>query len=52
LKSKEEKLTVTAEDIRGLLEEFCSDANTLVRFYEEELALLGSVPEDPPPLSI
>lgn len=52
LKSKEQRPAAIAEDIRYKLNEFCSDAKGLLSFYDEELALLGNAPEDPPPLSI
>ncbi|KAJ3997507.1 hypothetical protein F5050DRAFT_1394215 [Lentinula boryana] len=51
-KSKEHRPAVEAERIRVELHEFCSDKRLLVKFYDEELAKLGPVPEDPPPLSI
>ncbi|KAF8646946.1 hypothetical protein AX16_007038 [Volvariella volvacea WC 439] len=43
---------VRADEIRSKLQEFCSDAKRLNEFYDEELANLGHVPEEPPPLSI
>jgi len=52
LKSKEQKSNVTAEEIRRSLDQFCSDAKGLLKFYDEELAVLGTPPEEPPPLSI
>jgi hypothetical protein len=52
MKSKEQKPSVTAEEIRQSLDQFCSDAKALAKFYDEELALLGTGPEEPPPLSI
>jgi len=52
LKSKEQRPTASAEEIRCKMNEFCSDAKALLKFYDEELGLLGNAPEDPPPLSI
>jgi hypothetical protein len=52
LKSKEPKPSVSAEDIRRNLDQFCSDPKSLAKFYDEELAALGTAPEEPPPLSI
>jgi len=52
LKSKEQTPAVSAEEIRRKLNQFCSDAKGLLSFYDEELALLGNTPEEPPPLSI
>ncbi|KAJ3568302.1 hypothetical protein NP233_g5802 [Leucocoprinus birnbaumii] len=49
---KDSKPINVADDIRERLYEFCSDADALRAFYEEERSLLGSIPEDPPPLSI
>lgn len=52
-KSKDFRLAAAAEDIRNRLQQFCSDEQQLVTFYEEESALLSNVaPEDPPPLTI
>ncbi|OAX41560.1 hypothetical protein K503DRAFT_863759 [Rhizopogon vinicolor AM-OR11-026] len=50
MKSKEQKSEAAAEEIRIKLQEMCSDEAVLIRFYDEELAVLG--PDDPPPLSI
>jgi DEP domain-containing protein 5 len=52
MKSKEPKPSGSAEDIRQNMDQFCSDAKSLVKFYDEELASLGTAPEEPPPLSI
>ncbi|KAF9447582.1 hypothetical protein P691DRAFT_776015 [Macrolepiota fuliginosa MF-IS2] len=49
---KEPKPLDVAGDIRDQLNCFCSDVEALNAFYEEQLALLTVVPEDPPPLSI
>lgn len=49
---KDSKPISVADDIRDTLNSFCSDSSALQAFYEEQLALLGSIPEDPPPLSI
>jgi len=53
IESKKDSQPVSsADDIRERLSTFCSDADTLNAFYEEQLALLGTLPENPPPLSI
>jgi hypothetical protein len=52
LKSKEQTPSTSAEEIRRKIDLFCSDAKSLTKFYDEELALLGTVLEEPPPLSI
>ena len=41
-----------AEDIRIKLHQFCSNKDTLARFYEEEIAQLDHALEEPPPLRI
>jgi len=53
LKGKDYSRAV-AEEIRLDLERFCSDADALMRFYDEELEVLRQyhVPEEPPPLMI
>ena len=51
-KSKDQQPSASAEEIRQSLDQFCSDSNALLKFYDEELASLRSVPEEPPPLSI
>jgi hypothetical protein len=43
---------VDAEELRIKLQLFCSDKETLVKFYDEELAQLMHVPDEPPLLSI
>lgn len=52
MKSKEQKPATAAEEIRQSLDQFCSDESKLRSFYDEELALLEPLPEEPPPLSI
>lgn len=52
LKSKDQRPATSAEEIRQKLNDFCSDAQSLRRFYDEEISLLGNAPEEPPPLSI
>ncbi|KAF7298947.1 DEP domain-containing protein [Mycena indigotica] len=51
-KSKEHQPAAAADNIRVALQNFCSDEQGLRAFYEEEMALLGPIPEEPPPLSI
>ncbi|THU87258.1 hypothetical protein K435DRAFT_821688 [Dendrothele bispora CBS 962.96] len=52
LKSKDHRPAAEADKIRTELFEFCSKSDELNKFYDEELALLGHAPEEPPPLSI
>jgi len=52
LKSKDSRPAAAADDLRNRLLQFCSDEKQLTKFYDEELALLGTTLEDPPPLSI
>ncbi|KAJ8522922.1 hypothetical protein ONZ45_g618 [Pleurotus djamor] len=53
VKAKEHRPAAAAEKIRIGLSNFCSDKAALSKFYDEELAMLGSAePEEPPPLSI
>lgn len=52
LKSKEQGPAVAAEELRVKLHAFCQDRQQLNKFYDEELAQLTEVPEEPPPLSI
>jgi len=53
IESKKDSQPISpADDIRERLNTFCSDADILNAFYEEQLAFLGILPEDPPPLSI
>lgn len=54
MKSKEYRpsLAAAGADIRIKMEEFCSNKELLVRFYDEVLDKLKDVPEEPPPLSI
>ncbi|KAI9508459.1 hypothetical protein F5148DRAFT_1284026 [Russula earlei] len=43
---------VGAEELRVKLQAFCADKEALVRFYDEELAQLWQLPDEPPLLSI
>jgi len=52
LKSKEQRAGAPADEIRIRMSQLCGDADALNAFYDEELALLTQVPEDPPPLKI
>ncbi|KAL6301620.1 hypothetical protein BKA93DRAFT_738346 [Sparassis latifolia] len=49
---KYQRPAAAAEDIRIMLQKTCEDKNELARFYDEELARLSRVPEEPPPLRI
>ncbi|TFY78390.1 hypothetical protein EWM64_g5621 [Hericium alpestre] len=51
-KGKEVRPAALAEELRIELQTFCADKVALERFYDEELARLGHVPEEPPALSI
>jgi len=51
-KNKEDRPSAAATEIRLNMEKFCSNHKELVKFYDEELALLKNVPEEPPPLKI
>ncbi|TFK36407.1 hypothetical protein BDQ12DRAFT_736999 [Crucibulum laeve] len=52
LKNKDYKPAAAAEEIRVQMHQFCEDKKQLEEFYDEQLALLPPVPEEPPPLSI
>jgi len=52
LKSKEQRAGTPADDLRTKISEFCKDAVALNAFYDEEIASLAHIPEDPPPLKI
>jgi DEP domain-containing protein 5 len=53
VKSKEQQRpSAAAEEIRKTLHRFCSNKEELTRFFEEEMANIGGLPEEPPPLSI
>lgn len=52
LKNKDQRPAAAAEAIRVKMHKFCSDGKILMKFYDEELALLGHVPDEPPPLTI
>ncbi|OBZ69293.1 hypothetical protein A0H81_10920 [Grifola frondosa] len=49
---KYQRPATVAEEIRIKLHQFCSDAQALTRFYDDELAQLPHVPDEPPPLRI
>lgn len=49
---KAQRPSVDAEELRVKLQAFCADKESLLKFYDEELALLMQVPDDPPLLSI
>ena len=51
-KIKDVKPAAAAEDLRIRLHRFCTDKVELNKFYDEELALLPLMPEEPPALSI
>ncbi|THH20912.1 hypothetical protein EW146_g569 [Bondarzewia mesenterica] len=51
-KGKEVRPAAAAEELRIRLQQFCADKKELDKFYDEELALLGHAPEEPPALSI
>lgn len=52
LKNKDHRPAAAAEEIRIKLHQFCSNGPALTQFYDGELAKLGPIPEEPPPLSI
>ncbi|KAJ7481036.1 hypothetical protein B0H11DRAFT_1230530 [Mycena galericulata] len=52
LKNKDHRPAADADAIRVELSQFCSDEKALRKFYDDELALLGPAPEEPPPLTI
>jgi len=49
---KSPRPAVGAEELRIKLQAFCADKEALVKFYDEELAQLIQVPDEPPLLSI
>jgi hypothetical protein len=49
---KAQRPAADAEELRIKLQMFCADKEALVKFYEEELAQLMHVPDEPPLLSI
>jgi len=51
LKCKEQR-TGVADDLRSKVTEFCKDVVALNTFYDDEIASLAHIPEDPPPLRI
>lgn len=52
LKSKEQRVGAPADELMFKMNELCSDAVALEAFYDDELALLTHVPEEPPLLKI
>ncbi|KAF7986603.1 hypothetical protein HWV62_26386 [Athelia sp. TMB] len=50
--SKDREPAASAEEIRVKLNDFCENPESLREFYEQQVALLGTAPEEPPPLSI
>lgn len=52
LKSKEDRLSALADEVMFKMSDLCSDPASLNGFYEEEIAALAPVPEDPPPLKL
>lgn len=52
LKSKEQRPSVLADKIMLKINEFCSLPANLHDFYDEEVAVLVPIPEDPPPLKL
>lgn len=52
LKSKEQSPSALADHVMFKIGDFCSDPANLNSFYEEEIAGLTPVPEDPPPLKL
>ena len=52
LKSKEQRPSVLADEIMIKVNDFCSVPENLNGFYDEEMATLAPIPEDPPPLKL
>lgn len=52
LKSKEQRPSALADEVMFKVNDFCSDRANLSSFYEEEIAALAPVLEDPPPLKL
>jgi DEP domain-containing protein 5 len=52
LKSKELRPSVLADEVMFKVNDFCSDPAILSDFYEEEIATLAPILEDPPPLKL
>ncbi|TFY54929.1 hypothetical protein EVG20_g9506 [Dentipellis fragilis] len=48
----EPRPAVAADELRSALQRFCEDKDALNRFYDEELAQLAQIPEEPPALMI
>lgn len=51
-KGKEQMPSVSAEEIRRSMDQFCCDMESLRHFWEGEVRKLRMAPEEPPPLSI
>jgi len=51
-KSKEQRPSVLADKIMFKVNDFCSTPADLNSFYDEEVAALAPVPEDPPLLKL
>jgi len=52
LKSKEQRPSALADEIMFKVNDFCSDPANLNSFYDEEVAALVPIPEDPPLLKL
>lgn len=52
LKSKEQRPSALADEVMFKINDFCNDEETLNSFYEEEIAALTPILEDPPPLKL
>ncbi|KAJ7600695.1 hypothetical protein C8J56DRAFT_910997 [Mycena floridula] len=52
MKNKDSLPATAAQEIRLSLQKFCSSEAELNKFYDQELALLHRIPEEPPPLRI
>ena len=52
LKSKEQRPSALADEVMFKINDFCSAPVILNNFYDEEVAVLAPLPEDPPPLKL
>lgn len=52
LKSKELRPSALADEVMFKANDFCKDPEILDGFYQEEMALLAPIPEDPPPFQL
>lgn len=52
LKSKEQRPSALADEIMFKINDFCSVPADLCSFYDEEVAALAPILEDPPPLKL